>query len=101
MLNLKPDITIEDVLAAAPTALSSEDKKFLLAVAAFASDAHSGQKRKSGEPYIIHSLHAARTLAEIGMDEITIAAGLLHDVPEDTPITLDEISKKFGKEVSY
>ena len=101
MLNLKLDITIEDVFAAAPTALSNEDKKFLRSVAAFASDAHSGQQRKSGEPYIVHSLHTARTLAEIGMDEITIAAGLLHDVPEDTPITLDEISKKFGKEVSY
>lgn len=101
MLSLKPDITIEDVLRAAPTPLGSEEKKFLRNVATFASDAHSGQFRKSGEPYIIHSLHAARTLAEIGMDEITIAAGLLHDVPEDTPITLDEISKKFGPEVSY
>lgn len=101
MLPLKTDITIEDVFRAAPTPLNQEQKKFLQTVIAFASDAHSGQFRKSGEPYIIHSLHAARTLAEIGMDEITIAAGLLHDVPEDTPITLDEIAKKFGPEVSY
>ncbi len=101
MLPLKPNITIGDVLAAAANPLSNEGKKMLLAVAKFATDAHEGQKRKSGEPYIIHSLHAARTLAEIGMDAVTIAAGLLHDVPEDTPITLDEISKKFGKEVAY
>ncbi len=101
MLSLQQNITIEDVFQAAPTPLNTEQKRFLRSVAAFASDAHTGQLRKSGEPYIIHSLHAARTLAEIGMDEITIAAGLLHDVPEDTPITLDEISKKFGPEVSY
>lgn len=101
MLSLKSDITIEDVFRAAPTPLGADEKKFLRAVTIFANDAHSGQFRKSGEPYIIHSLHAAQTLAEIGMDEITIAAGLLHDVPEDTPVTLDEISKKFGPEVSY
>lgn len=101
MLSLKSDITVEDIFSATPTPLTSDQKKFLRQVVAFASDAHSGQYRKSGEAYIIHSLHAARTLAEIGMDEITIAAGLLHDVPEDTPVTLDEIAKKFGKEVSY
>lgn len=101
MLPLKPDITIEDVFDAAPTPFGIEQKRFLRSVAAFATDAHQGQFRKSGEPYIIHSLHAARSLAQLGMDEITIAAGLLHDVPEDTPVTLDEISKKFGPEVSY
>lgn len=101
MLPLKTDITIEDVFEAAPSPLSNEQKKFLRSVALFAADAHTGQKRKSGEPYIVHCLHAARTLAEIGMDETTIAAGLLHDVPEDTPVTLDEISKKFGPEMSY
>jgi GTP pyrophosphokinase len=101
MLPLNPNITIGDVLSAAANPLENEEKKFLLAVAKFATDAHYGQSRKSGEPYIVHSLHAARTLAEIGMDSVTIAAGLLHDVPEDTPITLDEISKKFGKEVAY
>lgn len=101
MLPLNPNITIDDVLSAAANPLSNDQKKLIRQAAEFAQEAHKGQVRKSGEPYFIHCLHAARTLAEIGMDEVTIAAGLLHDVPEDTPITLDEISKKFGEEIAY
>jgi GTP pyrophosphokinase len=101
MLPLNPNITIDDVLSAAANPLSNDQKKLIRQAAEFAQEAHKGQTRKSGEPYFIHCLHAARTLAEIGMDEVTIAAGLLHDVPEDTPITLDEISKKFGEEIAY
>jgi GTP diphosphokinase / guanosine-3',5'-bis(diphosphate) 3'-diphosphatase len=66
----------------------------------FAVKAHSGQKRKSGEPYIQHSLHTAFVLTQIKADLATVIAGLLHDVPEDTEYTLSDIEKNFGKEVA-
>ena len=66
----------------------------------FASESHSGVLRKSGEPYIIHPLAVARILMENNMDYATIMAGLLHDVVEDTPITLDDIKDKFGSTVA-
>ena len=64
-----------------------------------AKDAHEGQYRKSGEPYITHPLHVAKYLAEIGMDEETVIAAILHDVIEDTSTKLATIKKKFGKDV--
>lgn len=66
----------------------------------FAQEAHQGQKRKSGEPYLNHSLETAITLAKIGMDQDTIIAGLLHDVPEETNYSLVDIEKNFGAEVA-
>jgi len=93
-------ITIKDVLKSAPRSFSKEAEKFIMEAYQFAEKAHRGQKRKSGEDYIIHSLHVAKNLAEIGMDERTLAAGLLHDVPEDTEITLAEVEKNFGGEVA-
>jgi len=65
----------------------------------FANQAHDGQLRKNGEPYIQHPLHAAYILAEIKADLATVAAGLLHDVPEDTAQNLQEIKKEFGVEI--
>lgn len=67
---------------------------------AYAHKAHQGQKRKSGEDYIIHPLGVARILAELQLDAITITAGLLHDVVEDTEIELEEIKREFGEEVA-
>jgi len=66
-----------------------------------ASKAHKGQKRKSGEPYIIHPLAVASTLIEWGMDIDTVLAGVLHDTVEDTEVTLDELENTFGKDVSF
>lgn len=66
----------------------------------FAEKAHHGQKRKAGEPYIQHSLHTAFILASMKADLNTVIAGLLHDVPEDTEYTLDEINKNFGAEIA-
>ncbi len=65
-----------------------------------AADAHKDQKRKSGEPYIIHPLCVAIILAELELDKETIAAGLLHDVVEDTVMTSEEISKEFSPEIA-
>ncbi|MBE6140559.1 MAG: bifunctional (p)ppGpp synthetase/guanosine-3',5'-bis(diphosphate) 3'-pyrophosphohydrolase [Firmicutes bacterium] len=65
-----------------------------------ACDLHSGQYRDSGEPYIIHPLSVAFTLAQMRADVNTICAGLLHDVVEDTNISLEEISRLFNKEVA-
>jgi len=66
----------------------------------FAQKAHGRQKRKTGEPYIQHSLHTSFILAGIKADLNTVIAGLLHDIPEDTECTLEEIEKNFGKEIA-
>ena len=67
---------------------------------AVASEAHKDQKRKSGEPYIIHPLCVAIILADLELDKETIVAGLLHDAVEDTWMTYEEVEKEFGSEVA-
>lgn len=67
----------------------------------FASKAHTGQKRKSGEAYIIHPLNVAHILVDWGMDIDTILAGVLHDTVEDTETTLEEIENLFGRDVAF
>ena len=66
----------------------------------FAVKAHRNQKRRTGEPYIQHSLHTAFLLAQIKADADTVIAGILHDVPEDTERTLEDVKKEFGEEVA-
>lgn len=67
----------------------------------FAKHSHEHMKRDSGEPYINHCVAVAKTVHEWHLDEISIAAAFLHDVVEDTGITIKDISKKFGEEISY
>ena len=77
------------------TDLSMVEKAYKLA-----RDAHKDQKRKSGEPYIIHPLCVAIILAELELDKETIVAGILHDVVEDTTATLEDLSREFNDEVA-
>ncbi|WP_373898562.1 RelA/SpoT family protein [Haloimpatiens sp. FM7315] len=79
---------------------SHVDKKFIKKVYDFACSAHIEQKRESGEPYIIHPVEVACILAEMGLDTNTIAAGLLHDVIEDTEYGYEFVSKEFNEEIA-
>ncbi|MBO4716454.1 MAG: HD domain-containing protein, partial [Spirochaetales bacterium] len=77
-----------------------EDYEKIRMAAEYADQMHGDQKRKSGEPYIIHPLAVAETLAmQLNMDCDTVCAGLLHDVIEDTSATAEEVEEKFGKNV--
>ncbi|PIW36384.1 MAG: hypothetical protein COW24_05670 [Candidatus Kerfeldbacteria bacterium CG15_BIG_FIL_POST_REV_8_21_14_020_45_12] len=67
----------------------------------YARKAHGLQRRKSGDYYIVHPLAAALHLAKLGMDEQTLAAALLHDVPEDTEYTLSDVQSEFGEEIAF
>jgi GTP pyrophosphokinase len=77
-----------------------KDPEALSAALQLCVRAHHGQRRKSGEPYVTHPLSVGLILREWGMDEASIIAGLLHDVVEDTPVTLQEIREEFGYEIS-
>ena len=66
----------------------------------FAENAHQGQLRKSGDPYLIHPLTVAEIIADLRLDVGCICAGLLHDCVEDTSATVDDISKLFGSDVA-
>ncbi|WNB93299.1 bifunctional (p)ppGpp synthetase/guanosine-3',5'-bis(diphosphate) 3'-pyrophosphohydrolase [Bacillus sp. NEB1478] len=93
-------MTIEQVLQKAESYLSKEDIAFITKAYEYAKNAHEGQFRKSGEPYIHHPVEVAAILVNLQMDPVTIAAGFLHDVVEDTSITLKDISTQFNEEVA-
>ena len=76
------------------------DRELLKKAYLKAEQIHTGQKRKSGEDYVIHPMAVAVILADLGMDENTLVAGLLHDAVEDTPYTLENLKKEFGEEVA-
>ncbi len=99
--NAMDTITIDDVIKASRYPWRGEQEKLIREAYKFAKEAHEGQLRRSGEPYINHCLHAAKTLAMTGMDATTIAAGLLHDVPEDTSVSIEAVEDAFGEEVAY
>ena len=79
--------------------LSKEDVAFVHKALVYAVDCHSGQYRKSGEPYIIHPIQVAGILAKLKLDAVTVACGFLHDVVEDTEATLDDLEREFGPDV--
>ena len=63
----------------------------------YAIDCHSGQFRRSGEPYIVHPIQVAGILAKLKLDAVTVACGFLHDVVEDTRATLDDLEESLGR----
>ena len=77
-----------------------KDQAYINRAFQYAFEGHSGQNRKSGEPYITHPLHVAIYLCELNFDKETIAAALLHDLIEDTQISYNDIKKEFGEEVA-
>src|SRR5699024_2212998 len=93
-------MTIEDIINEVSEYLSEEDVRSIERAYEFAKKAHEGQFRKSGEPYIVHPVQVAYILTDLEMDAETIIGGLLHDVVEDTDITLEEIEEAFSEEVA-
>ena len=83
----------------ASTYLPDDKVAIVKAAYEFAAKAHQGQVRKTGEPYLEHPVNTAMILAELHLDAETLAAALLHDVPEDCGVSLDEIEAKFGLQV--
>ena len=93
--------TVDDLLAKIAKNHPDGDLALVEKAYQFANKAHAGQKRRSGEPYIIHPLSVADTLADLSLDPTTIAAGLLHDCVEDIEeITTETIEQEFGSEVA-
>ena len=94
-------IRFEDILNKVEGYYKAEDIHLLRAAYLFSAMVHKGQVRKSGEPYLAHPLEVANILAELHLDVICVATGLLHDVVEDTATTLEEIEQRFGKEIAH
>ncbi len=95
-----PDILYDELIASVHRYHPSADISMIEKAYKIAYEAHEGQARKSGEPYIIHPLCVAIILADLELDKETIVAGLLHDVVEDTVMTEEEIAQEFGDEVA-
>lgn len=92
--------TIEDVIKQAKVHNRKSDSKLIMRAYKYALENHGDQKRKSGEPYIVHPIQVAYTLAELGLDDATICAALMHDLAEDTSVTLNDISSEFTPEIA-
>lgn len=95
-----PEVLYQDLIRSIRKYHPSDDISQIEKAYKIAREAHKDQKRKSGEPYIIHPLCVAIILADLELDKETIIAGILHDVVEDTIMTLDEVEKEFGAEVA-
>ena len=93
-------VTIDTILEAVKSYQPNADTDLIRRAYKLADAAHKGQKRVSGEDYIIHPLAVAKILTDLQIDDITISAAILHDVVEDTTHTLDEMRERFGDEVA-
>ena len=93
-------VTIDMILEAVKSYQPNGDTDLIRRAYELADAAHKGQKRVSGEDYIIHPLAVAKILTDLQIDDITISAAILHDVVEDTTHTLDEMRERFGDEVA-
>ncbi|NDJ51670.1 MAG: GTP diphosphokinase [Chloroflexi bacterium] len=93
-------LSFEDLIAPL-TSTSIHDRRFIKRAYEFGESAHAGQKRKSGEDYFVHCVEVARIMVDLHMDSATIAAALLHDVVEDTSVTLEELEQDFSEDVAH
>ncbi|UCH52595.1 MAG: GTP diphosphokinase [Pseudomonadota bacterium] len=93
-------VDVEQWLQALGANLSPSERETLRRACERAHDAHTGQTRASGEPYVLHSLAVAQILAELKLDAEVITAALLHDVAEDTPTTIEDIKVEFGPRIA-
>ena len=93
------NLTGDQVVALTRKYLAAEDVAFVQKALVYAVDCHSGQFRKSGEPYIVHPIQVAGILAKLKLDSVTVACGFLHDVVEDTDASLDDLEREFGPDV--
>ena len=94
------EITIQDVISKKKETSRRVDTKLIMKAYNYAVEHHGDQKRRSGEPYIIHPINVAYILAGVGLDEATICAALLHDVVEDTDVTDEDLRRDFGDEIA-
>ena len=92
--------SIEDIISLVKQKKRWADTKLIIKAYNYAKEKHGTQCRKSGEPYIIHPVQVAYILADIGLDEATICAALLHDVVEDTEVTHEDLVRDFGEEIA-
>ncbi|MGB9358800.1 MAG: bifunctional (p)ppGpp synthetase/guanosine-3',5'-bis(diphosphate) 3'-pyrophosphohydrolase [Acidimicrobiia bacterium] len=95
-----PEAMLDDLIDVAVEHHPGTDVDLIRRAYDVAAHAHEGQTRRTGDPYIVHPLAVAQILATFGLDTATIVAALLHDVVEDTEITLDDIERDFGEEVA-
>lgn len=95
----KQEVRIQDIISKRKEHSRRVDTKLIMKAYEYATNNHGDQCRQSGEPYIIHPLNVAYILADIGLDDSTICAALLHDVIEDTDVTNSDIKKEFGVEI--
>jgi GTP pyrophosphokinase len=91
---------IDELIAEVAEYNPGVDRELLARAFRFAAKAHQGQQRRSGEEFIHHPYSVARICSELQLDDETIAAALLHDVVEDTEVTLDEVTAEFGEEIA-
>lgn len=94
-------IRFEDLLEKVRASSPDADLELLRRAYVFSAYEHKGQVRRSGEPYLVHPLQVADLLADMRLDVVAIAAGLLHDIVEDTPNTIEKIRELFGEQVAH
>jgi guanosine-3',5'-bis(diphosphate) 3'-pyrophosphohydrolase len=94
-------IRFEDLVEKVRAANPEADTELLRRAYVFSAYEHRGQTRRSGEPYLVHPLEVADILADLRLDAVAIAAGLLHDIVEDTPNSIDKVRELFGEQVAH
>src|SRR3954454_13838673 len=93
-------LRLQDLLEKVNTYHPAADLELVKRTYEFAAKAHDGQLRRSGDPYVVHPLGVAATIADLKLDVPSVCAGLLHDCVEDNIVTNDDITKTFGAEIA-